>query len=199
MQTDPMCFPPDMPDEELARLAAQDNGEAFTELIRRMAPLMNRLAAQYPHVYGIGSDDLVQEGLLGLLSAVQAYRPGEGAFSAFASTCIRNRMISALRRHLPTGTYEITDSRDMIADLPSGQADPEQRLMQQEEIVRLRQQLQEALTALEYRVLMGNLSGHSYRQIAQNAGVSEKAVDNALQRVRQKLSSGSFHWFSIWQ
>ena len=69
-------------DASLALLAAGGDDEAFAALMERMVPMIKRFAARYRHIYGIGQDDLVQEGLLGLLSATRAYREGAGAFSA---------------------------------------------------------------------------------------------------------------------
>lgn len=186
-------------DASLALLAAVGDDEAFAALMERMVPMIKRFAARYRHIYGIGQDDLVQEGLLGLLSATRAYREGAGAFSAFAAACIRNRMLSALRRQLPADSFELSDAEVMLCAVPSGQAGPEQLLVQKEQRERLKEQLLRELTPLEYRVLMGYLSGQSYAEIASSAEVSKKAVDNALRRVRQKLSGGSFHWFSLWQ
>ena len=186
-------------DASLALAAAGGDDEAFAALMERTVPMIKRFAAQYRNAYGIGQDDLVQEGILGLLSATRAYREGAGAFSAFAAACIRNRMLSALRRQLPADGFELTDAEERLSDVPSGQAGPEQLVVQQERLSRLREQLLRELTPSEYRALMGYLSGQSYAEIASAAGVSKKAVDNALRRARQKLSSGSFHWFSLWQ
>lgn len=193
MQKDPGADIAVMSDAQLASLADQGSGEAFALLMHRLMPMMKRLAARYQHMPGLESDDLVQEGLMGLLSAVHAYDAEHGGFSAFATACIRNRMLSAVRRSLPAGAFEMTDVSDPLSSYPSGQADPAQLLVEREEADRLRRRLEQLLTPLEYRVLMAYLGGQSYQEIAAAAGVSQKAVDNALQRVRRKLPYDSFH------
>ncbi len=175
-------------DEELVFLAAQGSGEAFTQLINRFMPKMKRLAERYQNLPGLGPDDLTQEGLIGLLSAVRAYRAEHGGFAAFATTCIRNRMLSAVRRSLPAGEFELTDAEETLSDLPAGQADPVELLVEREEAARLYERLEKLLTPLEYRVLTAYLSGQSYKEMAACLAVSVKAVDNALGRVRQKLA-----------
>ncbi len=176
------------PDEELVFLAAQGSGEAFKQLINRFMPKMKRLAARYQNLPGLDSDDLTQEGLIGLLSAVHAYRAEHGGFAAFAATCIRNRMLTLVRRSIPAGEFELPDAKDALSELPSGQADPAELLVEREEAARLYQRLEKLLTPLEYRVLTAYLSGQSYKETAALLTVSVKAVDNALRRVRQKLS-----------
>lgn len=199
-----MHFHPEKPSMEmsdalLARMAARGNDEAFALLMHRLAPTVKRFAAQYRNLPGTEPDDLVQEGLLGLLSAVQAYREEQGDFAAFAVTCMRNRVVSAVRHSLPASKFETAQPEETLSSLPTGQADPAQLLVQREEIERLRDRLKQTLTPLEYRVLMGYFGGQSYKEVAADNAISEKTVDNALQRVRRKLSDGSFHWSFIWQ
>ena len=199
MQIEPEKPSAKMSDALLARMAASGDDEAFALLMHRLAPTVKSFSAQYRHLSGIEPDDLAQEGLLGLLAAVQAYREELGAFSAFAATCMRNRMVSAVRRSLPVNKFETAQAAETLSSLPDGQADPAQLLVQQEEARRLRDRLKDALTPLEYRVLIGYFGGQSYREIALTNAISDKAVDNALQRVRRKLSDGSFHWSCIRQ
>ena len=137
---------------------------------------------------GFDADDLAQEGLLGLLAAVQTYRRSETAlFSTYAYACMRNRMVSALRRrHGEQAALLVEEDEPSVI---SDGDDPAVMLVRQEEVRQLQKRLQQDLTALEYRVLMAHLGGFAYREIAQRLAVSEKAVDNALQRVRRKLAS----------
>lgn len=189
MQKDAFLPSDDRSDAALAVMAADGSGEAFDLLAQRMAPVMNTLAMRYRHVSGLEAEDLLQEGLLGLLAAVHAYQPLNGAFFSFAAACIRNRMISLVRRHLPAVDFETSDAEASLAELPDeGQADPVSLLIAKEEAQRLFCRLRELLTPLEYRVLTAHLAKNTYRQIAEKLAISEKAVDNALQRVRQKLS-----------
>lgn len=177
-----------MQDQVLAVSAAGGNAEAFAVLAERMMPFLHKTAARYATVSRVDREDLIQEGLLGLLAAVHGYRPGSGEFGSYAATCISNRIVSAVRR-FGTDKTILVDEQEMVHTDPAGQADPEQLFLEREAAGRLYDRLKQALTPLEYQVLMGQLNGCSYREIASRCAVSEKAVDNALQRVRRKLSS----------
>ncbi len=177
----------DLSDEQLVALAREKNEEAFTHLVSRCSGMLKSLSAKYCRDLS-ESEDLVQEGLLGLLSAVQTYRPSaEVAFQTYAYACARNRMVSALRRRngLPVQSL---DGEDELSDLIGG-TDPVSLLVRQEEIEQLNKRLRNGLSSLEYRVLMARLSGYSYREIAKYLNITEKAVDNAHQRLRRKLIS----------
>ena len=177
---------------QIARAAVGD-GEAFERLAKQMAPMMQSFANRFRDVPGLETEDLLQEGLLGLLAAVHAYREQDGAFAPFAAVCIRNRMRSLLRQYKPGEDAELSDGDVALAELPdAGQADPAALLVAQEEARRLFAHLRERLTTLEYRVLTAFLGGKRYKEIADVLAISEKTVDNALQRVRQKLSKDGF-------
>lgn len=178
----------DMDDASLAVLAAKGSEEAFSALSHRFAPISRKIVARYSSVAGLDTEDLLQEGLLGLLAAVHGYDAAHGDFSALAVTCIRNRVVSAVRKHLPIADVSLPDVPELLLSEPEGQADPASLLIEQEEAKRIYRILREKLTAVEYGVLTAYLSGRSYKEIAEEMCISAKAVDNALQRARQKLS-----------
>lgn len=172
-------------EEALVALACQNDEEAFVRLASRYTALLQTLANKYTKSVS-ETDDLVQEGMLGLLSAVQRYRPAKGVpFRSFALVCIRNRMLSALRQRRGVEAVSI-DDEDKPAPLTGGE-DPESVVLQQEKQEQLQELLRSTLSALEYNVLMAFLNGYSYREIARYLSVDDKAVDNALQRLRRKL------------
>ena len=176
----------DLNDEQLVVLAREKNEEAFTRLVSRCSGMLKSLSAKYCHDVS-ESEDLVQEGLLGLLSAVQTYRPSaEVTFRTYAYACARNRMVSALRRRNGVSVQSL-DEEDELPDLVGG-TDPASLVVRQEEIEQLNNRLRDGLSSLEYRVLMARLSGYSYREIAKQFNITEKAVDNAHQRLRRKLT-----------
>ncbi len=166
--------------------AAAGDEEAFACVMRRMTPIIRAQIQRFDFL-PLGGDDLMQECMLGLLAAVRSYRPDGGAlFTTYATTCIHNRLVSLARRYsnrvcdtLPYDDSEIADAED---------ADPASRVLMQEDADRLQHQLHTRLTTLEYEVLMARLSDCSYKQIAERLEVSTKAVDNAVQRLRRKLS-----------
>ena len=97
-------------DEQLVRLAEGEAEDAFGVLVSRCASMIQQQALRLRRV-SIDAEDLAQEGFVGLLSAVRTFREGSGAsFRTYAAVCIRNRMLSAVRRacsgELPSSLYE---------------------------------------------------------------------------------------------
>lgn len=162
--------------------------QAFDAVARRMAPII-RTTVQSFESLGLDTDDLEQEASLGLLAAVRTFRPdGGAAFTTYATTCIRNRLTSVARRHGARIRTEqpFEEDNDLPADADS---DPARRMLEQEALTRLQEQLRQRLTDLEYRVLLARLSDLSYEEIASRLDVSKKTVDNAVQRLRRKMTA----------
>ena len=175
-------------DEFPIRAAAQGNEEAFVTIVRRMMPMI-RAQIRRTAPTATEEDDLIQECLLGLLAAVRTCREDGGAtFTTYATTCMHNRLVSFLRRQQTQKTVE--QPLDEPEDLPDlTDDDPASRVLEQEDALRWRERLLERLTPLEYRVLAARLDDCSYDEIAARLGVSKKAVDNAVQRLRRKLTA----------
>ena len=193
-----------MPEKNVSRLAAcrdgrltemvkQGDGEAFAELTSRYLAMIR--AKISPFRGGtLETDDLCQEGLLGLLRAAQTFDPGNGAsFRTYAGICVTNRVIMAYRaadghRHDPMSNF-VSLSGDDAPELPAEElaADPEASLDDREDFQAMCRRVEELLTPLEQRVLHLYLGGFSYREIARRLSVSEKSADNAMQRARFKL------------
>lgn len=177
-------------DEELVVLARDKNDEAFTHLVSRCSGMLKALSTKYCPEF-LEPEDLVQEGLLGLLSAVQTYRPEtDTAFRTYAYTCARNRMVSSLRSRNGVMAESLDEEDEPL--ILSSHNDPASLLLRQEELQLLRERLRAGLSDLEYRVLMAHLGGYSYHEIAKRLGITEKAVDNARQRLRRKLTPSFF-------
>lgn len=169
-------------------LAAAGDQEAFGRIVRRMEPLIHTQIHSL-RCDGIEDEDLAQEALMGLLAAVRTYRPAGGAaFTTYATTCIRHRLLDVVRRYGPRVSQEVPLESD--SDFPDSSGDPALRLQAQEETDHLLKQIQQRLTDLEYKVLLLRLSECSYEEIATRLGITKKAVDNAVQRLRRKLSRG---------
>lgn len=186
-----------MSDEELVKLAREGHEEELSLLFRRFASLVKRQAASL-HSQQMEAEDLAQEGMMGLLSAVRTYEPGSASFRTYASVCVRNRILSAVKRsaaarQIPASELvSMDDEQDSPLHLSSEKEDPAQLVVQKEEDLRLEGRLRELLSPREYDVLMLYLQAYAYEEIAQNMNMSAKAVDNALQRARRKLVSSSF-------
>jgi len=191
---------PDLNDEALCAQVALGDRIAEEMLVMRYTRLVRVCARPY-FLAGGSSEDLIQEGMMGLLAAVREYRPERGgSFRTFAETCIRNRLISAIKtatrdKHTPLNDYVSleTPSLDVNADcaafLPlNGSADPEVLLIHREAYQEQVERLNSHLSRFEAAVLDLYLSGLSYDDIAVRINRSPKSVDNAVQRIRRKVA-----------
>ena len=138
----------------------------------------------------VDADDLMQEGLLGLLRAISSFSPErEIKFLTFADVCISNRMKTLLIRSnrvaLPVEDTEQVALTDQEMELEN----PESILMQKERVEELFVEMKSVLSKREYEIFGLFLCGMRYEQMAQKLQITEKSVDNALQRVRRKLKS----------
>lgn len=165
----------------LALAAQQGDKAALSRLAAEMVPFVRQLAAKYKSVL-LDSDDLFQEGMLGLLAAVRSFSEQGGAsFRTYAAVCVKNRIVSALRE---THGVQLVPLDERI---PDGAQSPEEAQLLRDACAMLLQSIRERLSAREQTVLHLFLNGLSYREIAQRTGMSPKAVDSALQRARRKL------------
>ncbi len=167
-----------------ARAQAGDVGAANL-LIRTHLPLVRHLVSRCGSE-SVESEDLLQEGLIGLFQAVLAYDGARGAaFSTFAYRCVRNRLLSAL-----------SEAADPPPAFPgreeaASQGDPQEILQSRENLQALSARARECLSKREREVLRLYLEGLTYREIAGALETTEKSVDNAMQRVRRKLRGAS--------
>jgi RNA polymerase sporulation-specific sigma factor len=170
-------------DEELALTARYDKS-AENALVLRYLRLVC-IKAQLCSGPAADCDDLRQEGLLGLLSAIAAFDPAKGVkFSTFAETCIVNRMYSFISKSRRNSSESLDTE---ITELLPAEETPESIYLSKEFYSELFNTIPEVLSETERKVFDLCLSGDSYKQTAQKLGMSVKAVDNAMQRVRRKL------------
>ena len=178
-----------LPDELLVQEAAQGDDAALSQLMLRLLPELRRQTRLYS-LPGLERDDLVQEGLIGVMNAVRYYKPERGAFFPFAVRCARSGMATAARKalsgkHLPLSNYTpLEESGETPADTT---LQPEEVLAASEHSWELYRWTEEELSPFERQTLRLYLAGHSYPEIASRLSSHSKAVDNALQRVRRKL------------
>ena len=169
-------------DDALAAIAQRGGSEAEEALVARYAPLVRRCARPY-FLSGGDGEDLIQEGMMGLLSAVRHYSPGRGAsFKTYAELCIRRRIYSAIRKYASPAEK----SGERFYDESPG---PEELLIEKEKSDEFLKGFFADLSRLEREILRLYLKGAAYRDIAEKTGRSVKSVDNAIQRVRHKLRS----------
>lgn len=178
-------------DEELVASIRNGSEDAFAQLVVNYTSVIRKLVSRCRTPW-MDADDLAQEALLGLLSATRHYN-GSGEFCSFAFVCMRHRILSALRREAKQQEQSLSDlQREEGLEKNSvsitDDTDPAQVLLRRESEEQLIASLHQLLTDLEYDVLMLYLAAYSYEEMAGQLGVSAKAVDNALQRIRKKLS-----------
>lgn len=173
-------------DSELLVLSRQSH-EAMRELIVRHTRLV-RVCARPLFLAGGDYEDLVQEGMIGLLDAIRSYQAELGVpFEPFAGMCIRSRLISAVRAASARKHAPLNDSVPL--DEPySVMIDPEAELISREQSDEFTQALQNLLSPAEKTVLSLYLEGFSYREISCRVGKPVKSVDNAVQRIRRKAA-----------
>ena len=189
----------DFSDLELQQLAVSGDRAAEEVLVGRCMQLVRACARPF-FLAGGDSEDLTQEGMFGLISAIRQYDPQNGAaFRTYAEHCIKMRIISAIKsasrlKHFPlNGGLSLEQlSEDMSVPLTaipdSFQPSPEELVLARESKEELYSAFKKYLSKLEMRVLDLYLDGISYQDIALLICKDAKAVDNAVQRIRRKLA-----------
>lgn len=187
-------------DEALCRQARQGSGPAMEVLVRRYTRLVKTCARPY-FLAGADAEDLMQEGMLGLLSAVREYDESRGApFGAFARLCITRKIYSAVKaaaslKHDPLNQSMSID-RPLFEDLaesrtrvtaPNG--DPESLVIGNEEREERKKKLYSLLSEFEAQVLTLFLDGLSYDEMSEALHKPIKSVDNAVQRIKRKSAA----------
>ncbi len=169
--------------EELVEKAKVGDENATAELIVRFSPMVNSIACDLSERFEV--EDLAQEGMFGLLSAIYGYDNSKGAkFSTFASVCVRNRIMNAIKSLSRQNSFTVDVLSDVIPDFSS---DPQDIWSNREQSNNLADEFREKLSDFELEVLKLYLGGFSYNSISQKLGCTAKSIDNALQRIRRKL------------
>ncbi len=182
-----------MPQENQFFHKALSQGEE-EELARRYARLVQSCVRPY-FLTGGDYDDLVQEGMIGLLKAIREYDPARSQnFEAFAALCIRRQVYDALRRSKrKDGHLHIEYVEQAEGDgegLPHGSAsqDPEAQFLAKESAWEIQKALSGLLSAFETAVLRSYLEGYTSSEIAEVLHRTPEAVENAIGRIRRKLA-----------
>ena len=186
-------------DAQLQRLAAAGDRVAEEELVKRYMQLV-RACSRPLFLAGGDSEDLIQEGMFGLLSAIREFDPDNGtSFRTFAEHCIKMRLYSAIKsasrmKHFPLNDgmsleqLSAESNSQLSACNESFHRMPEDLILARESKEELYNALSNCLSKLESKVLDLFLDGLSYQDIASRLGKDTKSVDNAVQRIRHKLA-----------
>ena len=191
----------EMTDEELIRLLRAGESEISDYMCNKYKNLVRKNAASM-YILGAEPEDIIQEGMIGLFKAVRDYDPQKDAsFYTFAELCISRQIYTAIqaagrKKHMPLNTYvslygDSEENGDKSGSLEeytgSDVCNPEQVLIDRENVEDIERAIDENLSVFERQVLDLHLTGLKYVQIARILGRDEKSTDNALQRIRSKI------------
>lgn len=187
-------------DEQLCGLAREGDRDAEETLVSRYTRLVRQLSRPF-YLAGGDSDDLIQEGMIGLLRGMRGYDESRAAsFRTYAEICIRSRLFSAVRsaardKHSPLNQsvpLEIPffDTHTASFGTPplSQAANPEDLIIGQEGTQDILRGVRKQLSEFEAKILGYYLDGLTTREMATAVNKSPKSVDNAVQRVRRKIA-----------
>ncbi len=190
-------------EKAVVALAQAGDSSAYDHLVEKYTPEIRHLVKTL-YLQGGEQDDLVQEGLIGLYEAIQAFKDDQNVkFRTFARLCIKRQLYSALEaanrdKHKPLNSYVSLSapisnqypkhSLEDVLDASQGNP-PLDEILDLELLTEYSQRFEKALTPLEFAILVKYLEGDSYQEISQSTGRNTKSVDNAIQRIRKKLSS----------
>jgi RNA polymerase sporulation-specific sigma factor len=193
-------------EEELIQRAKNQDYEAIDFLMHQYKSVVRRRARTL-FMIGGDQDDLMQEGMIGLFKAIQDYEPTKDAsFATFAELCISRQLYSAIKssnrqKNIPLNTYISIYSPAFTKENgeqerkfpvnptlePVGMS-PEEILIEKENVENLREKIYQCLSKLEKKVFALYMDGMTYQEIAKKLDKSPKSIDNALQRIKNKVN-----------
>ena len=191
-------------DNELLSMVESGDKIAEDQLALRYTRLVKICSRPFFLVGGDG-EDLIQEGMLGLLSAIREFDLSMNtSFKTYAEICVKRRIYSAIKsasrkKHEPLN--DMVSLEDLLSDesnssaVPYGEAyrrTPEEQVLAREGVGEIIQTYSRCLSKFEVEILNLYLSGLSYSEIAELCGKTDKSVDNAVQRIRRKLAQNLY-------
>ncbi len=192
-------------DEELIEKSREGDNLALDVLISRYIGLVRKKAFRF-FLVGADKEDLLQEGLIGLFKATRDYKPELSVpFKSFAETCIKRQLATAIKaatrlKHSPLNNsvslnrplFDEEDESalfDIVSESPLH--NPEDIVINKERYNTMGEKIRSHLSKFELKVLEFYLDGKSYQEIATILEKPQKAIDNALQRIRHKVETFS--------
>lgn len=186
-------------DEEVISLIHNGQSDATEYLLKKYAPLVKK-SIRTLYLIGADTEDLSQEGMIGLFKAIQSYQDdNEASFYTFAKLCIDRQIYSAIKafnrkKHTPLNSYISFYSKmngdeiELIDNLEAGnESNPEHIILDRENTMNIEDILKEHLSPMEKQVLSLYMQGNSYADIGLELGKSSKSIDNSIQRIRDKV------------
>ena len=190
-----------MTDEQVVKVAQTGNGEALEYLLNKYKNFVRTKARSY-FLIGADHEDIVQEGMIGLYKAIRDYKAEKlSSFRAFAELCVTRQIITAIKtatrqKHIPLNSYislnkpiyeEDSDRTLLDVITEEGLSNPEDMLIDREDLSFIEGRIGQMLSGLEKQVLVRYMEGKSYVEIAREMDRHVKSIDNALQRIKRKL------------
>lgn len=187
-------------DEELVKLGKNGDSDAIQHLIERYRHTVSAVSRSY-FLAGGDTEDLVQEGMIGVFRAIMTFDENKSSFKRYALLCIKTAILSLIKKsnsnkNKPLNGYiSLSGYKDDDADkspiVVSEDFDPENKYINKEEELELQSKINSVLSKLENKILSYYLLGYSYDEIASYTQKDKKSIDNALQRIRKKLSKNN--------
>lgn len=191
-------------DEEVIKCIRQGDDEGTDYLLEKYKNLV-RKKARALYLIGGESDDLIQEGMIGLYKAIRDYREEkDSSFVGFAILCVERQLYNAIKGanrmknsplntyvslDLPVGGVGMEEQQTLGETLErDGITNPEDILIDRERVGRIEHFIQEHLSKMEQEVVVLYVEGLDYQQIAEKLNKTPKSIDNALQRIKKKLN-----------
>ena len=191
-----------MTDENLALKAQENDYLSEIELFSRYKNTINKISRSF-FLVGGDTEDLIQEGMIGLYKAIKNYSSDKNAsFSTFASLCIKRQIQNAIKHAgskknmMLSGAVPLAEVINIDEDedtgvgliIPSKEPTPDAEMISKENMKEIKAQIEKNLSKLELKILNQYLSGENYTEIANKLEINKKSVDNALSRIKTKLS-----------
>lgn len=190
-------------DEELVQMAHEGSSTAEEYLIQKYKTLARNKAQTY-FIVGGDNEDVIQEGMIGIFKAIRDYDPnGTASFRTFAELCVTRQILSAIeganrKKHQilndalslnDEGDSEEQEGSPLIERLAAGEdMNPETAMLAEDLVERLEAEGVKVFSPMEHNVWKCLLQGMSYREIARELEKSPKSIDNAIQRIKKKLT-----------
>lgn len=192
----------ELPDEKLIELLNQGNTQVMDILLEKYKNMVRR-KARAMFLVGGDTDDLIQEGMIGLYKAIRDYDNNrEASFQTFANLCIDRQIYTAVnsynrKKHGPLNSYvsifgtetEAGINEEYYVDNHSDEnRNPEELLIDRENVRNIEKALEKSLSKFELEVIKMYIDGDGYQEIAKRMDKKPKAIDNALQRIKSKVN-----------
>ncbi len=189
-------------DAELAQMANEGNSTAMEFIIEKYKGYVRSKTRTY-FLIGADRDDLIQEGMIGLFKAIKDYNPEKNAgFKSFADLCITRQIITAIKtatrqKHAPLNSYvslnkpvyDDENERTLIELIKTRVTlSPEEIFIDRENLGVIEENIKSILSNFEHQVFDLFISGKTYQEIATIMNKPSKSIDNAIQRIKKKIS-----------